>query len=288
MRVLYIILVFISALGIVESAINLYQEEIDYENRCIYYMDRGEFTMAEEDLVKIKNKGTNDVLNYNNWGILYYKLGKFEKSIHYYNKSITLDDSYDIAYYNRGISKEELKDYKGAINDYNIAIELNNKYANAYNNRGYSLMQLGLYDEALLDFLKAYELDSFHRAIGNIISVYEVKNDCEKIIKYCEYYNEQFTPRKIAYYTMAKCKEKLGDTIGAKNDYKLMKQTIDQPNSEEVIAKLDNIENEKSFIIKTINYNYLIMGILSILLFLFCLLKLTKLKAKKNRLKHIY
>jgi tetratricopeptide (TPR) repeat protein len=104
----------------------------------------------------------NDERAYNNRGIAYVGLQKYEKAIVDYNKAIELDPHYATAYNNRGIAYGKLQKYKDAIVDYNNAIELNPSYANAYNNRGNAYIRLQQHENAISDFNRVIELAPDH------------------------------------------------------------------------------------------------------------------------------
>ena len=96
---------------------------------------------------------------YNNRGLDYANLGKYDKAIEDFNKAIELNPDLAVAYYNRGNTYVELGEYDRAIKDYDKAIELNKDYAVAYNNRGFAYVGLGKYNRAIEDFNKAIKLN---------------------------------------------------------------------------------------------------------------------------------
>ena len=63
-----------------------------------------------------------------------------------------------MAYNNRGIAYGDLGKYEQAIRDYNKAIELDPQYANTYYNRGILYQTLDKITEAEADFKKYEEL----------------------------------------------------------------------------------------------------------------------------------
>jgi len=96
---------------------------------------------------------------YNNRGLDYANLGKYDKAIEDFNKAIELNPDLAVAYYNRGNTYAELGEYDRAIKDYDKAIELNKDYTVAYNNRGFAYVGLGKYNRAIEDFNKAIKLN---------------------------------------------------------------------------------------------------------------------------------
>ena len=64
---------------------------------------------------------------YNNRGIAYYTLGKYQLAIDDYNRAIRINPDYASAYNNRGIAKENFGKYY--CDDYKKACELGEKRA---------------------------------------------------------------------------------------------------------------------------------------------------------------
>ena len=155
-------------------------------------------------------------------------------AIENFSKAIDLHPEYVKAYGNRGISYNDKGDFERALNDYNMAIQLAPYFENYYNNRGFTYKSLGRYDEAISDFLLAHDLNpKLEKAIGNLIITYKELNECEKVIKWCDYYLKLYSPRKIVYSTRAACKEHLGNETGAMEDYKLADLTINKRHPDE-------------------------------------------------------
>ena len=97
---------------------------------------------------------------YNNRGISYAQLGKYEIAITDYNKIIALDPLFKEAYLNRGVAYGNLGKNKYAEKDFDKAINLNPNFKQAYNNKGNLYNNLGKYKEAIIDLDKAIKLDS--------------------------------------------------------------------------------------------------------------------------------
>lgn len=97
---------------------------------------------------------------YNNRGLLYYELGRYQEAIDDFSNAIRFSSDYDKAYNNRGRVYLDLKKYQAAIDDFNNAIRINPKNIAAYNNRGvfYKLFD-GTENLALADFNMAIALD---------------------------------------------------------------------------------------------------------------------------------
>lgn len=81
------------------------------------------------------------------------------KKIEYYSKAINIDPNFTLAYNNRGVVYKNLKRYDEAIADYNRAINTKPNFGMAYNNRGIAYFYLKKYNEAIADFTKTISLE---------------------------------------------------------------------------------------------------------------------------------
>lgn len=95
-------------------------------------------------------------LAYNNRGVAYQNLGRYQEAIDDYNTTIKINPDYSDAYYNRGVTYQTLGRYQDAIRDYTRALSIDPDYALAYVNRGIAKEQLGIDDCS--DYKKACEL----------------------------------------------------------------------------------------------------------------------------------
>ena len=121
---------------------------------------------------------------YNNRGMAYRDIGKFDAAFADYNKAIELKTDYANTYNNRGIAYDDIGDLELAFADYNKAIELNPEDADAYNNRGVAYANKGELDNAIRDYNKAIELDpDFADAYSNRGNVYANKGDLDNAIR---------------------------------------------------------------------------------------------------------
>jgi tetratricopeptide (TPR) repeat protein len=92
---------------------------------------------------------------YNNRGLAYYDLKKYQQAIEDYDQAIKQDPGYVAAFNNRGNSYYEMADYQRALTDLNHSLQLAPNYAKAYFNRGLVYYQLNQSDLACGDFKKA-------------------------------------------------------------------------------------------------------------------------------------
>ncbi|MBE7637341.1 tetratricopeptide repeat protein [Sneathiella sp. P13V-1] len=113
------------------NALNLYDRCIEYGN------------LTEGNLSR----------TYRNIGIAYRGLKEYEKSIDYFNKSMSFkpyDKQND--YINRGNSWSDLKQYQKALNDYSMALEIAPRNGQAMYNRALVYERMGRLDDALSEY----------------------------------------------------------------------------------------------------------------------------------------
>ncbi len=92
---------------------------------------------------------------YNNRGILYAQIGKYDEALRDLNKSIILNPNLAETYNNRGLLFFSIRNYEKAITDFNQAINLNKNIPEFYNNRGYAFYVIGDIEKAISDLDKA-------------------------------------------------------------------------------------------------------------------------------------
>jgi tetratricopeptide (TPR) repeat protein len=92
---------------------------------------------------------------YNNRGLAYYELKKYQQAIEDYDQAIKQDPRYVAAFNNRGNSYYEMAEYQKALTDFNRSLQLAPNYAKAHFNRGLVYYQLNQSDLACVDFKKA-------------------------------------------------------------------------------------------------------------------------------------
>jgi tetratricopeptide (TPR) repeat protein len=116
------------------------------------YTDRGKTKGYSDDLDGAKKDFvfilTKDSISEQGQAALYYlakieyQQGKFDESIKYYDKIISLTPNDPELYFNRGAAKGMLMNSEGSIKDYDKAIELKPDYMEAYANRGVAKINL--------------------------------------------------------------------------------------------------------------------------------------------------
>jgi protein O-mannosyl-transferase len=98
-------------------------------------------------------------LAYNNRGLTYDDMGRFDLAIRDFDRAIALAPSDYKAYSNRGKSYVKLGMLDRAIGDFEQAIALSPSTPEAYNNLGIAFAKAGLFDKALEQFNKTILVD---------------------------------------------------------------------------------------------------------------------------------
>jgi lipoprotein NlpI len=130
-----------------------------YNNRGVVFEEMGKFDKAIEDFDKAIALNPGDPVAYNNRGLVFEKMGKFDKAIEDFDKTISLNPFYPGVYKNRGVVFGKTGKFDKAIEDFDKAIALNPGDPVAYNNRGLVFDRMGRFDRAIEDFDKAIALD---------------------------------------------------------------------------------------------------------------------------------
>ena len=89
---------------------------------------------------------------YNIRGNVYVKKNEYDRAIHDYDESISINPNYAKAFNNRGIAHQKKGEYERAIENFNEAIRLDPNYAVAVANRATTYQKNGEYDRAVQDY----------------------------------------------------------------------------------------------------------------------------------------
>ncbi|MBN3963456.1 tetratricopeptide repeat protein [Nostoc sp. NMS8] len=101
---------------------------------------------------KLLDRDSNNAIDYNNRGLIYFQSGEKQKAFCDYNTALQLNKKLVAAYNNRANYYVSCGDLAAAIADYDRAINLNPIYIRARINRGITLRDLGQYEEAIENF----------------------------------------------------------------------------------------------------------------------------------------
>ncbi|MEH1981214.1 MAG: tetratricopeptide repeat protein [Nostoc sp.] len=113
---------------------------------------KGYYNEAIALLNKLLDRDSNNAIDYNNRGLIYFQIGEKQKAFYDYNTALQLNLKLVAAYNNRANYYVSCGDLAAAITDYDHAINLNPSYVRARINRGITLRDLGQYEEAIDNF----------------------------------------------------------------------------------------------------------------------------------------
>lgn len=152
-----------------------------YNNRGIAYYNLGKYEKAINDYSMVIESNPQYAKAYNNRGRAYYSLGNYEEAIKDYSMAIEFDPRFAETYNNRGLAYYSSGKYEEAINDYSMAIESNPQYVEAHNNRGVAYYGSGKAQQAIADFNRSVELNHrYSKAYQNLGMIYSNSGDTEK------------------------------------------------------------------------------------------------------------
>ncbi len=97
-------------------------------------------------------------LPYNNVGVAYFDIKRYEQAVKNYNVAISYDPKYASAYNNRGNALAMLGRFKEALPDFTQAVTLKPDYGQGYYNRSLTYANLGLYEQAYQDLVVSGQL----------------------------------------------------------------------------------------------------------------------------------
>ena len=117
--------------------------------------NKGHYTSAIEEFnMSVKNNPNNSSA-FNNRGLTYIGLEKYDKAMLDFNKALQIKSNFYEAYSNRGLDYIKLKEYDKGIEDCNKAINLKSDYPFSYKYRGMAYLEQKKYSLAIKDFLKS-------------------------------------------------------------------------------------------------------------------------------------
>jgi tetratricopeptide (TPR) repeat protein len=120
-------------------------------------LEKGETQQAiyhYDNAIRINNY---PAANYNK-GVIYFRLGQYQKAILSFNEAIRIRPDYAEAYYNLGIIYHGLNRPQVAIKNFDAAIRIMPNHANAYNNRAFIYLNMKNNFAGCSNALKACQL----------------------------------------------------------------------------------------------------------------------------------
>ncbi len=155
-----------------------------YNNRGLVYSLLGKFEKAIDDFNKSLALKANLAETRFNLGNVYSKFGKYEEASLEYQKALEKNPNLIDAFNNLGIVYTYLNDFESALKCYNNAISLNKSYINSFYNRAKLQNKNKNYNKAINDYSKVIKLDGslkdpyYYRGLANL----QIKN-YDKAIK---------------------------------------------------------------------------------------------------------
>jgi tetratricopeptide (TPR) repeat protein len=154
---------------------------------------------------------------WNNKGVVYSEMKKYNEALECYNKALNIDPYFAKAWYNKGVVYFEMKEYDEAIKCYEEAINIDPYFAEAWNNKGLVYDEMGKYNEALECYNKALNIDPyFAEAWNNKGLVYDEMKEYDEAIKCYNkalnidpYYAKAWNNKGLVYDEMGKYNEAL-------------------------------------------------------------------------------
>lgn len=148
-----------------ERELELLNEEIrenpnspnGYHRRHQYYLDRGEYLKAKEDLNMCIKMSPETAIFYYDKASLLYNLGDFENSLVYAEQSIELDSTSKESYVLKGKIYLGVPNYGKALDALNAALKIDKYYAEPYFYKGLAYARAGDTVNAVTSLITATE-----------------------------------------------------------------------------------------------------------------------------------
>ncbi|UCC94801.1 MAG: tetratricopeptide repeat protein [Candidatus Omnitrophota bacterium] len=189
-----LIVTFITSLGVLTIKQNTYwQDSIGFYERTLQY-EPASFGA------------------YNNLGLIYQGMGKYDEAITYYKKAIEINPNFAESYNNIGLIFYRLAKYNEAIPFYEMAIKVNQKYAEGYSNLGALYSKVGNTDKAIALLKRALEISPHYvSAYNNLGLTYLASGKhklaiaaCNKAIEIKPADAEAYNNLGLIYYDLGK------------------------------------------------------------------------------------
>lgn len=103
-------------------------------------------------LTYLLNRYPPQSIDYNNRGLIYFKMGQYSQALADYNQALFLNPRLDNAYNNRANYYIAVGNVSAALKDYQTALNYNPANLRALFNQGITYREIGLYDLALENF----------------------------------------------------------------------------------------------------------------------------------------
>ncbi len=125
----------------------------------LIFLQRGNHTLALEQINTALTRDPDNVFALNNRGIALKELKRLDEALASYDRALALRPDYAEALSNRGNTLQLLRRFDEALANYDRAIALRPDYVEALLNRGNTLKELQHYDEALASYARVLAID---------------------------------------------------------------------------------------------------------------------------------
>ena len=154
-----------------------------YNNLGVTYTKLERYEDAVKACEEAIRLNPNHAEAYCNLGLAYAEMERYEDAIKAYKKAIKLNPNFAGAHCDLGATYAELKRHKNAIRAYKKAIKLNPNYAEAYYNLGLTYAEMKKYEDAIDTYKEAIKLDpNYAEAYCNLGLTYAELERCEDAI----------------------------------------------------------------------------------------------------------
>ena len=153
-------------------------------------------------------------------GEMYYKTGRVQKALKYFNKAVAEDPYNAEAYLSRGTLLYSAGEYDKAIDDFGVVLDSDKNVPELYSALGAAYAAKGEYAKAREALLKSLELYPANvAALNSLGGIYYSTGNYNAAIKE---YDKALALRPVyqIYYMRGVCYEKLGRTQEAEADFK--------------------------------------------------------------------
>jgi len=149
--------------------------------------EKNNFKIAQNLYQEILKINPNHSETHYNLGLIFQRLGEFDKARNFYKKAIQVKPKYVDALNNLGLMFKELNDAKNAKRCYEKAIHINTKHVPAIFNLGILFRELGEFQKAANCYEKVIKIrPNFIKAHNNIGNVFKKMGNDAKAIKHFE------------------------------------------------------------------------------------------------------
>jgi Flp pilus assembly protein TadD len=166
----------------------------------------------------------NNYLAYNNLGVAYDSLGRYQEAIESSTQAVRINPDYAQARYNLGLAYSRVGRWQDAVEPYKQAIRIRPDYTRAYNNLGVAYDNLGRRQDAIEAYKQTIRIDSdYAEAYLNLGVAYYRDGRYKDAV---EPYKQAIKIKPdfvLAHYNLGVDYLAIGDKEAAVEEYKILK-----------------------------------------------------------------